>query len=276
MLLVFRPFRIGDGIEDNVQVLIPNGQLWGAAMSNLSAYGTRRISLSVPALLNKDAETISSRLRSFLKEDKRVLDSPSPSVTASNLTDRGAEFLVQAWVKTEDADSVRNDLVRYSMASAQALTPPSEAHWTLRVVGHPIAGLPGHCPLARAAASVKLPHWLDAKHLGERGNFRPLLIDRLSNSSGPPILSAWPGVARCSVIFLSATAAQWAVIACAVKAVCRAGRTGRRVRPMSARIAGFLIVGMFGSAGVRTELVMAKSLILPASNSGRTIARAAS
>jgi hypothetical protein len=37
-------------------------------MTNFSAYGTRRISLSVPVMLDKDVETISSRLRSSLKE----------------------------------------------------------------------------------------------------------------------------------------------------------------------------------------------------------------
>jgi small conductance mechanosensitive channel len=142
MLLIFRPFRMGDSIEvagrsgtvknlnlfmtelasgDNVQVLIPNGQVWGAAMSNLSAYGTRRVGLSVPVMLDKDPETFLTRLRSYLKEDKRVLDSPSPSVTASNLTDKGVEFLVQAWAKTEDADAVRHDLVRH-LAMVQAPT----------------------------------------------------------------------------------------------------------------------------------------------------------
>jgi small conductance mechanosensitive channel len=59
MLLVFRPFHIGDKIEvagktgtvkalnlfitelsndNNMQVLIPNGQVWGAPLTNLSAY----------------------------------------------------------------------------------------------------------------------------------------------------------------------------------------------------------------------------------------------
>jgi len=103
---------------DNIQVLIPNGQVWGAAMINFSAYETR----------TEDVETISSRLRSYLKEDRRVLDSPSPSVTASNLTDNGVEFLVQAWAKTEDADAVRNDFVRHSLAAVQASTAPGQAH----------------------------------------------------------------------------------------------------------------------------------------------------
>jgi small conductance mechanosensitive channel len=162
----FRPFRIGDSIEvagksgtvknlnlfmtelasgDNVQVVIPNGQVWGAAVTNFSAYGTRRISLSVPVMLDKDVETISSRLRRSLKEDKRVLDSPPPSVTASNLTDKGVEFLVQAWAKTEDADAVRNDFVRHSLAAVQAPTCAFRAHRMCRrrsVIAHR-----NHCDL---------------------------------------------------------------------------------------------------------------------------------
>lgn len=59
MLLIFRPFQIGDKIEvakqtgtvkalnlfitelvneNNVQVLVPNGQVWGAPLTNFSAY----------------------------------------------------------------------------------------------------------------------------------------------------------------------------------------------------------------------------------------------
>jgi len=78
-------------------------------------------------MLDKDVETISSRLRSYLKEDKRVLDSPPPSVTASNLTDKGVELLVQAWAKTDDADAVRADFVRHSLVAVQAATAPGQA-----------------------------------------------------------------------------------------------------------------------------------------------------
>lgn len=141
MLLIFRPFRIGDSIEvagragtvknlnlfmtelasgDNVQVLIPNGQVWGTAMSNYSVNGTRRISLNVPVTADNGVETISPRLRSYLQADQRVLESPPPSVTASNLTDKGVELVIQAWAKSEDADAVRDDLVRHSLSAMQA------------------------------------------------------------------------------------------------------------------------------------------------------------
>ena len=81
MLLAFRPLRLGDSIEvagksgtvknlnmfmtelasdDNVQVLIPNGQVWGAVLTNFSVYPTRRVSVSFPVALDKDVESISS------------------------------------------------------------------------------------------------------------------------------------------------------------------------------------------------------------------------
>jgi hypothetical protein len=56
-------------------------------MTNFSAYPTRRVSLNFHVALDKDVETISSNLRSYLEQNQRVLDSPSPSVTTSNLTE---------------------------------------------------------------------------------------------------------------------------------------------------------------------------------------------
>ena len=133
MLLLFRPFRAGDTIEvagksgtvkalnlfmtelassDNVQVLIPNGQIWGAALTNFSAYPTRQVSASFVISLCKDVDRISARIRAVLKEDARVLREPAPSVNTSNLTDKTVELSVHAWCITGDAEAVRTDLMR--------------------------------------------------------------------------------------------------------------------------------------------------------------------
>jgi len=62
MLLIFHPFRVGDEIEvegkrgrvkslnlfmtelvnDNVQILLPNGKVWGAPLTNFSTYSQAR------------------------------------------------------------------------------------------------------------------------------------------------------------------------------------------------------------------------------------------
>jgi small conductance mechanosensitive channel len=141
MLLLFRPFRIGDSIEvagksgtvknlnlfmtelasgDNVQVLIPNGQVWGQALTNTSAYGTRRVSLRFPVAVGKDTGAIASRLRDFLEKDARVQKSPPPSVTTAALTDAGVELLVEAWSQSSDAGRLRTDLIEVATSAVHA------------------------------------------------------------------------------------------------------------------------------------------------------------
>lgn len=138
MLLIFRPFHIGDSIEvagksgtvrnlnlfmtelasgDNVQVLIPNGQVWGQALTNTSAYGTRRVTLKFPVAFSKDVTAVSERIRKFLEQDARVQKSPAPSVTTSALTDAGVELSVEAWTNSSDAGAVRTDLMQAAMAA---------------------------------------------------------------------------------------------------------------------------------------------------------------
>jgi small conductance mechanosensitive channel len=140
MLLAFRPLRLGDSIEvagksgtvknlnmfmtelasdDNVQVLIPNGQVWGAVLTNFSVYPTRRVSVSFPVALDKDVESISSRIRTYLEQDKRVLKTPPPNISTSDLTEKVVEVSVQAWSKAEDASVVRADLMQSLLAATQ-------------------------------------------------------------------------------------------------------------------------------------------------------------
>jgi small conductance mechanosensitive channel len=144
MLLIFRPFRIGDSIEvagksgnvrnlnlfmtelasgDNVQVLIPNGQVWGQALTNNSAYGTRKVAIRFPIAFDKNLDALMTRLRRFLDGDKRVLKNPAPSVTAATLTDAGVEISIEAWTQAGDAGALRADLMRFAHS---ALTKPEE------------------------------------------------------------------------------------------------------------------------------------------------------
>ncbi|MDQ0393079.1 mechanosensitive ion channel family protein [Labrys monachus] len=133
MLLLFRPFHLGDSIEvggksgtvknlnlfmtelasgDNVQVLIPNGQVWGTAITNLSAYSTRIVSIKFPVPYGKNLQAISGRLQDYLESDRRVLPSPSPSITVSSLTNTGIEISVQAWTASAEAGPVRAEFAQ--------------------------------------------------------------------------------------------------------------------------------------------------------------------
>jgi small conductance mechanosensitive channel len=130
MLLIFRPFKLGDSIEvagksgtvqnlnlfftelaggDNVQILIPNGQVWGQAMINNSVYGTRRVALKLPVPFAKNPDAVAGRIRSFLLADGRVQKS---NVVVSNITDAAVELSVEAWTNSTEAGSLRVDLMQ--------------------------------------------------------------------------------------------------------------------------------------------------------------------
>lgn len=133
MLLVFRPFRLGDLIEvagvlgivkeihifntevatlDNVKIIVPNGKIFGDVIKNISGYDTRRIDLvfgiGYASSMSKAYEVIQREL----KEDKRILLDPAPQIAVSELADSSVNFVVRPWVKTDDYWDVRFDLTR--------------------------------------------------------------------------------------------------------------------------------------------------------------------
>ncbi|MFJ5487978.1 mechanosensitive ion channel family protein [Hansschlegelia beijingensis] len=139
MLLLFRPFRVGDHIEvggkngevrdltlfftelstaDNVQVLIPNGSVWGNAMTNFSKYPNRFVETKVTAR-NGDADATIQDVQAFLSENQRVLSSPPPIVKKVGYGDP-IELDVKAWTRAADTDALRYELVRFVTERAKA------------------------------------------------------------------------------------------------------------------------------------------------------------
>jgi small conductance mechanosensitive channel len=133
MLLLFRPFKLGDSIEvggksgtvqnlnlfftelaggDNVQILIPNGQVWGQAMINNSVYGTRRVGLKIPVPFSKHPDAIAVRIKNFLQSDPRVQKS---TVVVSNITDAAVELSVEAWTTSGEAGNLRTELMQHTL-----------------------------------------------------------------------------------------------------------------------------------------------------------------
>ena len=106
MLLVFRPFKVGDFINagghsgtvkaidlfttefatpDNVQIIVPNGQIWSGSITNYSAHATRRVYFvfGVGYGVNlKDAEDV---IREMIDADERIHTDPAPFVMVTNL-----------------------------------------------------------------------------------------------------------------------------------------------------------------------------------------------
>ena len=133
MLLTFRPFNVGDFVQvggtsgtvrevgiftcmlttgDNVQISVPNGQIFGSTITNFSASETRRIDLVIGVSYDDDLGVAIRTCMDVLAADSRVLDEPESVVAVSELADSSVNLVVRPWVNAEDYWATRWDLTR--------------------------------------------------------------------------------------------------------------------------------------------------------------------
>jgi small conductance mechanosensitive channel len=131
MLVVFRPFHVGDRIEtggvagtvreinlffseidmdDNTRAVIPNGKLWGEIVRVPTRNDTARVDLHVPRPVNDDVGTALARLKTIIERDKRVLHVAAIGVEA--LEADKYILAAQVWVHRYEGTAVRFDLNR--------------------------------------------------------------------------------------------------------------------------------------------------------------------
>lgn len=127
LLIVFRPFRVGDWIDvgdvsgyvedlellttilrtlDNRTVIIPNGKLTDDNIINYSTLGVLRLDLVLGVAYDSDLKQVKTVIRQVLSEDRRILAEPEPVVGVLELADSSVNLAVRPWVKTEDYNPV--------------------------------------------------------------------------------------------------------------------------------------------------------------------------
>jgi small conductance mechanosensitive channel len=123
MILIFRPFKIGDYVEaggqagtvksvslfitematpDNVQIIVPNSQIWGSAVVNYSFHDTRRVDLALGISYEDNISTAVEAINQAIAADERVLTDPEPMVAVSALADSSVNFVIRIWCKAGD------------------------------------------------------------------------------------------------------------------------------------------------------------------------------
>lgn len=123
MLIVFRPYKLGQFVDiggtsgtvaalnlfitelvtpDNVQITIPNGQAWGAIITNYSAHDTRRLDLSFGIDYGDSADKAMQVILDLAGADERVHADPEPWVRVVNLGDSSVDLGVRLWCQADD------------------------------------------------------------------------------------------------------------------------------------------------------------------------------
>ena len=122
LILLFRPFRIGDWIEaqgvsgtvdsiqifhtvlrtgDNKTIIVPNGNLSNGIITNTNRQPTRKVVFDVGVDYEADLQKAREVLLELAK-DPRVLAEPAPEAVISTLGDSSITVSLRVWVKTAD------------------------------------------------------------------------------------------------------------------------------------------------------------------------------
>ncbi|WP_166364379.1 mechanosensitive ion channel family protein [Pseudomonas akapageensis] len=122
LILLFRPFRLGDVIEaqgvtgtvdsiqifhtvlrtgDNKTVIVPNGNLSNGIITNHNRQPTRKVVFDVGVDYQADLQKARQVLLD-LARDPRVLADPAPQAVVSTLGDSSITVSLRAWVNTAD------------------------------------------------------------------------------------------------------------------------------------------------------------------------------
>ena len=133
MLVIFRPFKVGDFVEasgvtgtvkeitlfytvlntvDNCRINVPNGALMNANIVDYSAETTRRVDLSFASAKSEDPKKIQSLMLDVMEQNEKVLKDPAPFARLSGGTNEAMQFTARAWCKTEDYWDVYFDLTQ--------------------------------------------------------------------------------------------------------------------------------------------------------------------
>ena len=132
LIIVFRPFKVGDFVEaggatgtvddvnlfstiisplDNRTVIVPNSSIVGGNITNYSNKTQRRVDHVFGIGYDDDLKLAKETLMEIMQADERVLAEPAPFVAVSELGDSSVNFVFRAWVETPDYWDVYFDML---------------------------------------------------------------------------------------------------------------------------------------------------------------------
>ena len=133
MILLFKPFRVGDYIEtqgiagvvseiqifntiiktpDNKTIIVPNANLSNTIMTNYSTEPQRRVDFTFGIGYGDDVAKAEQVLKSIINANDKILKAPEPFIAVSELADSSVNLAVRVWVNGADYWDVFFDMNR--------------------------------------------------------------------------------------------------------------------------------------------------------------------
>ncbi len=133
MLLIFRPFKVGDVITvcgqtgkvdeielfttaldtpDNRRLILPNGSVFGSTIENITHHSTRRVDVAVGVDYSAEIDRTRSVLLEAAKAVPDRLDDPEPQVVLTGLGASSVDWQVRLWCNAADYWPVKDAATR--------------------------------------------------------------------------------------------------------------------------------------------------------------------
>ncbi|MDR2221967.1 MAG: mechanosensitive ion channel [Flavobacteriaceae bacterium] len=123
LIIMFKPFRIGDIIEaqgetgkviaihifstqiltyQNDTLYIPNGILSNGKIKNFTQNDLRRLEVNIQTSLIKDTNSFIDALQGSLEKYDKIISQPKPRILIKELLDTKITYTVQVWVENDN------------------------------------------------------------------------------------------------------------------------------------------------------------------------------
>lgn len=133
LMLIYRPFDVGDAVEaggasgsiaamnlmttrfntwDNKVVIVPNNQIWGSVITNISRTSRRRVDMVFGIGYGDSMDKAQTILERIIAEHPKVLKDPAPVIRVNALGESSVDFIVRPWVLPADYWAVYWDVTR--------------------------------------------------------------------------------------------------------------------------------------------------------------------
>ncbi len=151
LILLFRPFRVGDSIQttagaagavekidilyttlrtaDGIAVFSPNGALANSIITNYSDIRSRRIEYKLSVSSREDIKKVRNLILEVLKNDKRILATPAPQVLVSELASGSVNLVVYSWASKNDYSDAfydNQENIKETLSENNIAAPPSQ------------------------------------------------------------------------------------------------------------------------------------------------------
>jgi len=133
MIMIYKPFDVGNFVTlagvsgtvaevslvsttlttpDNQSITIPNGNVWGSIITNVTVNDTRRVDLVFGIAYGDDGEKARRIMEDVVRAHPLVLADPEPVIRMNQLADSSVNFVCRPWTRTGDYWTVYWDLTQ--------------------------------------------------------------------------------------------------------------------------------------------------------------------